>query len=66
MKLRKILLTIVLAIVVAINFTIMPIGGQLIWIPLVIDSAVILGVFLVSMWAIFKVGADSERGGKDE
>lgn len=66
MKLRKILLTILLAIVVAINFTIMPIGGSLIWIPLVIDIAIILGVFLASMWAIFKVGADSERGGKDE
>ena len=49
MKLRKILLTIVLAIVVAINFTIIPIGGSLIWVPLVIDIVVILGVFLASM-----------------
>jgi hypothetical protein len=66
MKLRKILLTILLAVVVAINFSIMPIGGPLIWVPLVIDIVVILGVFLTSMWAVFKVGADSERGGKDE
>lgn len=66
MKLRKILLTILLAIIVVINFTIMPIGGSLIWIPLIIDVVVVLGVFLTSMWAVFKMGADSERGDKNE
>lgn len=66
MKLRKIILTILLAIIVALNFTILPVGGPLIWIPISFDIAVILVVFIGCLFAILKVGADSERGGKDE
>ena len=66
---KKVVLTILFAIFFMIQLAI-PVGSAL-SIPtlvitiVIVDAVLILGIMLFSLWCIFKVGSDSERG-KDE
>ena len=60
-KTFSIVTTIVLLVVLAVNITVPLISLNLVWIPLVLDVSILAALFCFGIYAIFKVGADSER-----
>ena len=60
-KTISIITTIVLLVVLAVNIAIPLISLNLVWIPIVLDVSILAALFCFGIYAIFKVGADSER-----
>ena len=60
-KTFSIVATIVLLVVLVVNITVPLISLNLVWIPIVLDVSILAALFCFGIYAIFKVGADSER-----
>ena len=60
-KTISIITTIVLLVVLVVNIAVPLISIELLWIPIVLDVSLLVAFFCFGIYAIFKVGADSER-----
>ena len=60
-KTISIISTIALLVVLAVNIAVPLISLNLLWIPIALDLTVLTVLFCFGIYAIFKVGADSER-----